>query len=57
LAFAVDDMEGELARLEGLGYVRISGPKPGADGKVIAFLHPGGTGKVLVELCAEGTVG
>ena len=57
LAFAVDDMEGELARLEGLGYVRISGPKPGADGKVIAFLHPGGTGKVLVAWCAAGTPG
>lgn len=53
LAFAVEDIEAELTRLEGLGYTRISGPKPGADGKVIAFLHPGGTAKVLVELCAD----
>lgn len=53
IAFGVDDLEAEIARLEGLGYRRISGPKPGADGKRIAFFHPGDTGKVLVELCAD----
>ena len=53
LAFLVDDLEAELSRLENLGYELVSGPKPGADGKRIAFLHPSGTGKVLVELCEE----
>lgn len=53
VAFLVDDLEGEIARLEGEGYRVISGPKGGADGKRIAFLHPSDTAKVLVELCAD----
>ena len=35
------------------GYRVVVGPKPGADGKRIAFLHPGDAAKVLVELCAD----
>ena len=50
VAFHVDDLDAELARLEGLGYRCISGPKPGADGMRIAFLHPSDTSKVLVEV-------
>lgn len=50
VAFHVDDLAAELARLEALGYRRISGPKPGADGMRIAFLHPSDTSKVLVEV-------
>ena len=38
VAFLVDDLEGEIARLEAEGYRVISGPKPGADQKRIAFL-------------------
>ena len=53
VAFHVDDIEGEIIRLEQLGYRCISGPKDGADGKRIAFLHPTDTSKVLVELCAD----
>ncbi|MAC17083.1 MAG: methylmalonyl-CoA epimerase [Flavobacteriales bacterium] len=53
LAFHVDDLNAELARLQGRGYRVIVGPKPGADGKRIAFLHPGDTAKVLVELCED----
>jgi len=53
LAVHVDDLEAELERLQGLGYQVITGPKPWADGKVIAFLHPGSTAKVLIELCAD----
>ena len=53
VAFLVDDLEGEIARLESQGYRVISGPKGGADGKRIAFLHPSDTAKVLVELCAD----
>ena len=53
LAFHVDDLEMELARLQDKGYRVVVGPKPGADGKRIAFLHPSDTAKVLVELCAD----
>ena len=53
VAFLVDDLEEELRRLTSRGYRVISGPKPGADNKQIAFLHPSVTGKVLVELCEE----
>ncbi|PCJ80750.1 MAG: methylmalonyl-CoA epimerase [Bacteroidetes bacterium] len=51
VAFAVDDLSAEIAILEAKGYRCISGPKDGADGKRIAFLHPSDTAKVLVELC------
>jgi methylmalonyl-CoA/ethylmalonyl-CoA epimerase len=53
VAFHVDDLEHEIKSLEAKGYRCISGPKPGADGKQIAFLHPSDTAKVLVELCAD----
>jgi len=52
LAFQVDDLDAEITELEAKGYRCISGPKDGADGKRIAFLHPSDTSKVLVELCA-----
>ena len=53
IAFYVDDLQAELTRLQGLGYRIVAGPKPGADGKTIAFLHPGDAGKVLIELCTD----
>ena len=53
VAFHVDDLNDELDRLRKLGYRVISGPKPGADQKTIAFLHPADSSKVLVELCAD----
>jgi|TARA_B110000879_G_scaffold174889_1_gene227901 methylmalonyl-CoA/ethylmalonyl-CoA epimerase len=53
IAFKVDDLELEISDLESKGYRCISGPKDGADGKRIAFLHPSDTAKVLVELCAD----
>ena len=53
IAFHVEDIVAEISRLEDEGYRCISGPKPGADGKTIAFLHPSDTAKVLVELCAD----
>ena len=53
VAFLVDDLEAEMARLEQEGYRVISGPKDGTDNKRIAFLHPSDTAKVLVELCEE----
>lgn len=52
IAFRVDDLEAELARLKGLGVKLIDeAPRLGAEGKRIAFIHPKETGGVLIELC------
>jgi methylmalonyl-CoA/ethylmalonyl-CoA epimerase len=54
IAFEVDDIDQEIKRLESEGFELINKTsKPGADNKVIAFLHPKSTGGVLVELCME----
>lgn len=54
IAFDVDDIDKEIKRLESEGFELINkSPKPGADNKIIAFLHPKRTGGVLVELCME----
>jgi methylmalonyl-CoA/ethylmalonyl-CoA epimerase len=52
LAFASEDIDADWARLEQAGYALIgSGPKPGADGKTIFFVHPKDTEGVLTEFC------
>lgn len=54
IAFEVDDLEHEIRRLCQLGFELIhQSPKDGADNKIIAFLHPKTTEKLLVELCQE----
>ncbi|MGW9684520.1 methylmalonyl-CoA epimerase [Flagellimonas sp. 2504JD1-5] len=54
IAFAVDDIVGEISRLKQGGFkVLNETPKRGADNKLVAFLHPKGTNGVLVELCQE----
>lgn len=54
IAFHVDDIYTEIERLTGLGYRMIhEKPKDGADGKLIAFLHPKSSGGVLIELCQD----
>lgn len=54
IAFAVDDMEKEIARLKAEGFQFISEtPKEGADNKWVVFLHPKSTNGVLVELCSD----
>lgn len=56
LAFQVDDIEAEMARLKAEGFTLLNEtPKPGADNKLVCFLHPKGTNGVLVELCQERT--
>jgi methylmalonyl-CoA/ethylmalonyl-CoA epimerase len=58
IAFAVDDIVAELARLKSEGFQLIhETPKEGADNKLIAFLHPKGTNGVLIELCMEKPIG
>lgn len=51
VAFEVDDLVAELARLKGAG-VRLvdEAPRPGSRGTRIAFLHPSATRGLLVEL-------
>ncbi|EZH74985.1 hypothetical protein ATO12_09635 [Aquimarina atlantica] len=57
IAFDVDDIELELDRLEKEGFQLINKvPKPGADNKLVAFLHPKSTNGVLIELCQEKSV-
>lgn len=54
IAFDVDNIDKEIERLQGLGFILINQtPKNGADNKRIAFLHPKSTEGVLVELCQE----
>ena len=51
LAFEVDDVERAMDRARAAGFRPLTdAPKPGADGKRIAFLHPKDTAGVLVEL-------
>lgn len=54
IAFKVDDIKAEMERLKQEGFVLLSEqPKPGADNKLVCFLHPKSTQGVLVELCQE----
>lgn len=54
IAFDVSDIHAEIARLESKGFQMIhAAPKKGADGKLIAFLHPKSSQGVLVELCQD----
>ncbi|MFI5152838.1 MAG: methylmalonyl-CoA epimerase [Chitinophagales bacterium] len=54
IAFAVDDIESEMNRLASEGFTLLDEkPRPGADNKLVCFLHPKFTSGVLVELCME----
>ena len=54
IAFEVADIDAEMARLKKEGFVLLNEkPKPGADNKMVCFLHPGHTNGVLIELCME----
>ncbi|MBA2250899.1 MAG: methylmalonyl-CoA epimerase [Chitinophagaceae bacterium] len=54
IAFEVDDIEKEIARLQAEGFMMINDkPKQGADNKVVCFLHPKSTNGVLIELVME----
>ncbi len=54
IAFHVEDIRAEMARLSELGFkVLNEEPKRGADNKWVAFLHPKSTEGVLIELCQE----
>ena len=54
IAFDVVDINKEIERLLAEGFELIHKiPKEGADGKLIAFLHPKSTAGILVELCQD----
>jgi len=52
IAFEVDDIRAEMQRLKDEGFVLLNDePKPGADNKLVCFVHPKSTVGVLIELC------
>lgn len=54
IAFDVADINAEVARLKDEGFTVLNEtPKPGADNKLVVFLHPKSTNGVLIELCQE----
>jgi methylmalonyl-CoA/ethylmalonyl-CoA epimerase len=54
ICFAVDDLDAVLARCRATGIRLIDEvPRRGADGKLIAFIHPAATGGVLIELTTK----
>ena len=50
VCFEVDDIEVAAARMEAKGAKVLGPPRIGAHGTPVIFLHPKGTGGVLVEL-------
>jgi len=43
-----------MERLKAAGFILLNAePKPGADNKLVCFVHPKGTAGVLVEICQE----
>ncbi len=54
IAFAVDDIVKEMARLKNDGFQLLSDhPRIGADNKLVCFVHPKSSHGVLIELCQE----
>jgi methylmalonyl-CoA/ethylmalonyl-CoA epimerase len=54
VAFEVTDLPAEMERLKAAGFTLLNEtPKPGADNKLICFVHPKNTDGVLIELCQE----
>lgn len=54
IAFDVEDIEAEMARLKAAGFTLLNEtPKKGADNKLVCFIHPKNANGVLVELCQE----
>ena len=54
IAFDVADIKAEMKRLQSEGFVLLNEePKPGADNKLVCFLHPKETNGVLIELCQD----
>jgi methylmalonyl-CoA epimerase len=51
ICYEVDDLEAKLQEVRSLGLRVLDGyPRRGAEGKLVAFLHPSSANGVLVEL-------
>lgn len=54
IAIEVADIRAEMARLKAEGFSLLNEePKPGADNKLVCFIHPKSANGALVELCQE----
>ncbi len=54
LAFAVNNLQQSIDEYKEKGFELVNEePKPGADNKMICFLHPKTTQGVLIELCED----
>ncbi len=54
IAFGVEALPPHIDRLSQTGFqVLYNPPRPGADGKMVTFIHPRDTHGVLVEFCAD----
>ena len=56
IALGVSDIRGSLKKLKEKGIRLVDeAPRPGAEGDLVAFLHPRSTRGVLVELCERAS--
>jgi len=54
ICYEVDDLESRIEQLKKSGAKVLDGyPRPGAEGKLVAFLHPSSANGVLVELAEK----
>ncbi len=54
LCYEVDDIQEKLSDLKAKGLRLLDEkPRPGAHGKLVAFVHPASVGGVLTELCQD----
>jgi len=54
VAFDVSDIRKSMERLSRAGFILTSDtPMPGADNKLVCFVHPKSTGGTLIELCQD----
>jgi methylmalonyl-CoA/ethylmalonyl-CoA epimerase len=54
IAFEVENIYEEMERLKANGFTLVSDkPRPGADNKLVCFVHPKSVNGVLIELCME----
>jgi methylmalonyl-CoA/ethylmalonyl-CoA epimerase len=50
IAFEADDVQSELDRAKGQGFLPIGEPRIGAEHRLVGFLHPKETHRTLIEL-------
>jgi methylmalonyl-CoA epimerase len=56
ICYEVEDLSNKLEELRARGVRVLDGyPRRGAEGKLVAFLHPSSAGGVLVELVEKGS--